>query len=100
MAADKLHLIAIWAKHEDGHDYSYAPQFVAAFPWSLAEVMNELYAEWLKIACDNYRNEVDSPVVGFFESHASIDRPPWDTLHLVEDDAINPGWDEGGDDAA
>ena len=56
--------------------------------------MCELYAEWLKAACDNYRDEVDSPVAGFFEGRASIDRPQWDSLSIVEDETINPGWED------
>jgi hypothetical protein len=94
MATEKLHLITIWAKHEGHRCYPDTPQFVAAFPSSLADVMYELYAEWLKAACDNYRDAVDSQIIGFFEGRrASIDRPSWDTLSLVEDDAINPGWE-------
>lgn len=92
-----LHLITIWARFEDGHGYADTPQFVAAVPSSLADAMAELYEEWLKVACDNYRDEVDSPVTGFFEGRASIDRPEWDTLSLVEHDAINPGWDDEED---
>jgi len=89
-----LHLITIWAKHEDGHGYADHPQFVAAFPSRLADAMCELYAEWLEVACDNYRNEVDCPVVGFLEGRTSIDQPAWEGLSLVEDDAINPGWED------
>lgn len=89
----RLCLITIWAKHEDGYGYADTPQFVAAFPSSLADAMYELYAERLKAACDNYRNEVDCPVVAFVEGRADIDRRLWETLHLIEDDAINPDWE-------
>lgn len=93
MASD-LHLITIWAKHEEGWGYSGTPQFVAAFPTSLADAMEDVYWHWLKIACDNHRVEVEAPVIAFYEARTSIDRPSWDTLGIVEDDAVNPDWEE------
>lgn len=92
-----LRIDAIWARHENGNgtpnDY---PQFVAAFPASLSECMPELYSEWVKAACDQYRDEVDATVLAFYETHASIDRrDSFDGfgIDLIEDEAINPDWE-------
>lgn len=93
----QLRLDVIWARHKNGtgvaDDY---PQFIAAFPASLSEHLPELYREWVKAACDHYRDEVDSPVLAFYESQASIDRlESFDdrTVDLIEDEAVNPDWE-------
>jgi hypothetical protein len=72
-----LHLVTIWAKHEDDHGI-YGPQFVAAFPLGLADGMPELFIEWSEAARQQYRDAVDSPVVAFFEGNHSIERPAED----------------------
>jgi len=95
--ADQLRLDVIWARHEDGHGIpDDHPQFVAAFPAGLGENMPELYREWAKAACDAYRDEVDSPVLAFYESQASIDRLDSfasRAVDLIEDEVINPDWE-------
>lgn len=71
-----MNLIVVWAQHDGLHGIpDQHPQFVAAFPASLREAMPELYGEWYRAACQQYRDEVDSPVVAFWEGSAEIRRP-------------------------
>jgi hypothetical protein len=97
MSPRQLHLGVIWARHQDGHGIpDDHPQFVAAFPTSLSEFMPELWAEWVKAACDQYRDQCEAPVVAFYEGPVSIEAPEgFEGFHpdLIEDDAINPGWE-------
>lgn len=97
MGAEHLRLDVIWARHRNSHGVpDDHPQFVAAFPASLSEHMPELYGEWATAACDQYRDEVDAPVLAFYESHACIDRlESFDSpaADLIEVDAINPNWE-------
>jgi hypothetical protein len=97
VGSERLHLSVIWARHENNHGIpDDHPQFVAAFPCSLSEYMPELHSEWVKAACDQYRDAVDAPVVAFYESQARIDRPEsfgCPAVDLIEDEAINPGFE-------
>jgi hypothetical protein len=95
----QLHLDTIWARHEGDRNGADEPQFVAAFPATLSEYMPELFQEWLHAACRQYRDEVDVPVDAFLYGGTSIDRPQWHDLDLIEDNTVNPGWEEVDPDA-
>ncbi len=97
MAEHPLHLITIWARHENGNYLpDDCPQFVTAFPASVRAAIPELSDDWLLAACDQFRHAVDSPVIAFYEGSAAIRRPDgFAGFHLavIEDDDVNPGWE-------
>lgn len=76
MPSERLYLDVIWARHEDGWGIpDDHPQFVAAFPSSLAEALPDIYEGWVELACARYGDEVDAPVVAFYRAPATIERP-------------------------
>jgi hypothetical protein len=58
-----------------------------AFPQSLVDLLPETYSDWRHDACEQYRDECDSPVVSFYEGNASIDRPDgFDRLSALDEE--------------